>query len=168
MFDNWCFMWKDIIDFFEAVAEEDWKKAGKAFVNVFVDLLNSFIARLVLPFQLLVGGVSKLTGVIGKLFDKDWEFDTSWTKVPQIPRLATGAILPGGSPMLAWVNDQPKGQPYVEGSIENIVAAFEKYLSDKNLGNQNITIEANGNWAQFIKLMNLKIKKENKRATLWG
>lgn len=85
-----------------------------------------------------------------------------------VPALATGAILPGGSPMLAWVNDQPKGQPYVEGSIDNIAAAFEKYLGDKNFGNQNLTIEAKGSWAQFIKFMNLEIKKESNRASVWG
>lgn len=53
----------------------------------------------------------------------------------RVPALATGAVLPGGSPMLAWVNDQPQGQDYVEGSVENIAAAFAKYFADKNFGN---------------------------------
>lgn len=135
IFDSWCFLFEDLIAFFKAIAKGDWKKAGKYFVNVLIDLLNIFIQQLVSPFQLIIGGVSKLTGLIGKLFDKDWEFDTSWTKVPKIPRLATGAVLPGGSPMLAWVNDQPKGQTYVEGSVDNIVKAFEQYLSGRNFGN---------------------------------
>lgn len=86
-----------------------------------------------------------------------------------LPALATGAVLPGGSPMLAWVNDQPKGHGYIEGSVENIAAAFEKYLGNHNFGgNQNVTIEAKGNWAQFIKFMNLQIKQENTRSTAWG
>lgn len=90
------------------------------------------------------------------------------TKGNPIPALATGAILPGGSPMLAWVNDQPKGKTYVEGSVENIAAAFEKYLGGRTVGNQNITLEAKGNWAQFLKWMNLQIKQEDDRASIWG
>lgn len=86
----------------------------------------------------------------------------------KIPGLATGAVLPGGSPMLAWVNDQPKGQGYVEGSIDNIAAAFEKYLGDKGFGNQNITLEAKGSMAQLIRLLNIEIKKENTRSSIWG
>lgn len=167
MFDSWCYLWEDIVDFFKAVAAGDWKKAGKAFVNVFIDLLNLFIAQLVLPFQLLIGGISKLTGLVGKLFDKDWEFDTSWTKVPKIPRLATGAILPGGSPMLAWVNDQPKGQPYLEGSIDNIAAAFEKYLGGRDLGNKTFKVEAKGNMAQLIRLLALEITEEQNRVSVF-
>lgn len=149
IFESWCFLWEDIISFFKAVIQGDWKKAGKSLVNIFIDLLNIFIQQLVLPFQLIVGGISKLTGAIGKLFDKDWEFDTSWTKAPKIPRLATGAVLPGGSPMLAWVNDQPKGQTYVEGSVENIAAAFERVLAGKSFGtptqdNRPIVLEIDG------------------------
>ena len=70
--------------------------------------------------------------------------------------------------MLAWVNDQPKGQGYVEGSIDNIAAAFEKYLGDKGFGNQNITLEAKGSMAQLIRLLNIEIKKENTRSSIWG
>lgn len=126
-----------------------------SYANIWIDGLNLML----LPIRGLIVSIGKAFGSDIKLKD---------VKIPHIPKLATGAVLPGGSPMLAWVNDQPKGQPYVEGSIENIAAAFEKYLGDRSLGNQNITIEANGNWAQFIKFMNLEIKKESKRASIWG
>ena len=126
-----------------------------SYANLWIDGLN----LLLLPIRGLIVGIASAFGSDIKLKN---------IKIPHIPKLATGAILPGGSPMLAWVNDQPKGQPYVEGSIENIAAAFEKYLGGRNFGNQNITLEANGNWAQFIKWMNLQIKQENNRATIWG
>ena len=138
------------------------KKGFKSMVNGIISFANLWIDGLnflLFPIRGLIVGISKAFGKDVKLND---------IKIPRIPKLATGAILPGGSPMLAWVNDQPKGQPYVEGSIENIAAAFEKYLGGRGLGNQNITIEAKGNWAQFIKWMNLQIKQENNRATIWG
>lgn len=167
MFDSFCYLWEDIIDFFGAVIDGDWKRAGKAFVNVLIDVLNILIQGITMPFKMMVGGVSKLTGVIGKLFDKNWEFDTSWTKVPQIPRLATGAVLPGGSPMLAWVNDQPKGQPYLEGSIDNIAAAFEKYLGS-NPSRQNISINFTGSLAQLARVLAPEISTENNRASVFS
>lgn len=138
------------------------KKGFKAMVNGIISYANLWIDGLnllLLPIRGLIVGIASAFGSDIKLKN---------IKIPHIPKLATGAILPGGSPMLAWVNDQPKGQPYVEGSIENIAAAFEKYLGGRNFGNQNITLEANGNWAQFIKWMNLQIKQENNRATIWG
>lgn len=84
-----------------------------------------------------------------------------------IPALATGAILPGGSPMLAWVNDQPKGQPYIEGSIENIAAAFEKYLGNKTFSNPNLTIRATGSLAPLIRLLSLEITEEQNRTSVF-
>ncbi len=168
MYDSFIHLFEDIINFFEGVFTGDWDKAWKSLVNILIDILNIIISNLNLTIQSVLGGGCKLINLIGKAFDKDWNLNADWAKIPKIPRLATGAILPGGSPMLAWVNDQPKGQTYVEGSIENIAAAFEKYLGSKGFGNQNITIEAKGNWAQFIKWLNLQIKEENKRATIWG
>lgn len=124
-------------------------------------------------------GISKaignLTGNIGNFFKNlfgiqrmSGDIPVAVNGVSAIPRLSTGIILPGGSPMLAYVNDQPKGKPYLEGSIENIAVAFDKYLGNKGIGNQNITIEATGSMAQLIRYLNLEIKQENKRASMWG
>lgn len=104
------------------------KDGFKTAVNGIITYANIWIKGLNLiltPIRSIVFGIAKAFGSDIKLSD---------IKIPAIPKLATGAILPGGSPMLAWVNDQPKGQTYVEGSVDNIVAAFEKYLSGRNFG----------------------------------
>lgn len=67
---------------------------------------------------------------------------SKYSRTRSVPQLATGAVLPGGSPMLAWVNDQPKGQTYVEGSVDNIAAALEKVMAGKSYGNSQQTIIA--------------------------
>ena len=159
---------EDIIYFFKCVFTGKWKEAGKALVNILIDLLNFGIEKFNSFIQFFLGGGAKIINAFGKLFGQKWNLDASGIKIPTIPRLATGAVLPGGSPMLAWVNDQPKGQGYVEGSIDNIAAAFEKYLGDKGFGNQNITLEAKGSMAQLIRLLNIEIKKENTRSSIWG
>lgn len=161
---------KNILKGLKEILTGDWKtgltRIGIAIVNSLVYMLNTLIDATnlaLIPIRGIIYGIAKLSGSDLKLKD------IAIPHVPLIeyPKLATGAVLPGGSPMLAWVNDQPKGQPYVEGSIDNIAAAFEKYLGSSGLGNQNITIEAKGNWAQFIKWMNLQIKQENKRASIF-
>lgn len=135
----------------------------KAMVNGIIELANLWIKGL----NLLLTPVRGLIYGIAKAFGSDVKFDD--IAIPTIPKLATGAVLPGGSPMLAWVNDQPKGQGYIEGSVENIAAAFEKYLGNHDFGgSRNITIEANGNWAQFIKWMNLQVKEESSRASMYS
>lgn len=149
-------------------------------IKMFAGLVNSLSSIVNFVWEHIVGALRGIVNSVGGLVSKignvfgyenwgwKWEFKTPTIPKWNPPALSTGAILPGGSPMLAWVNDQPKGQPYVEGSIENIAAAFEKYLGGRTLGNQNITLEAKGNWAQFIKWMNLQIKQEDNRASIWG
>lgn len=168
MLDSVFLFFEDIISFFKNVFAGNWKEAGKDLVNIWIDWINILISKFNVFLSGILGGGSKLLNKIGELFGADWNLNADWAKIPKIPRLATGAILPGGSPMLAWVNDQPKGQPYVEGSIENIAAAFEKYFGNNNLGNPNFTVRATGSLAPLIRLLNLEIQKENKRNTVWG
>ena len=119
------------------------KDGFKSMVNGIISFANIWIKGLNLiltPIRSIVFGIAKAFGSDIKLSD---------IKIPTIPKLATGAVLPGGSPMLAWVNDQPKGQTYVEGSVDNIVAAFEKYLSGRSFGtpaqdNRPIVVQIDG------------------------
>ncbi len=119
--------------------------------------------------------LSDIVGDIGNLFNAKTSKYNTITRTPAmalnspaIPKLATGMILPGGSPMLAWVNDQPKGQGYVEGSIENIAAAFDKYLGNKPMGNQNVNITFKGSLAQLAQILAPEISIENKRSSVFA
>ena len=165
MWNSVMYLFEDIINFFVGVFTGDWKKVWKSLVNIVVDILNIMISSINQALQFVLGGGAKLINLLGKAFGADWNLNANWAKIPTIPRLATGAILPGGSPMLAYVNDQPKGQPYVEGSIENIAAAFEKYLGQKPAN--KLTVEATGSWAQFLRFMRLQLKEEDNRASIF-
>lgn len=157
-------LFKGIYEIFTGDWEKGLKRIGIALVNALVDTLNIVIDALnvfLLPIRRLITGA-------GKLFGKDWNLkDIAIPKIPRIPQLATGAILPGGSPMLAWVNDQPKGQPYLEGSIDNIAAAFEKYLGG-NSGKQNININFTGTLSQLARVLAPEIITENNRASIYA
>ena len=155
---------EDIISFFKNVFTGKWEDAGRDLVNIVIGIINLIIDQINSGIQFFLGGGAKLINWIGDIFGADWNLDASHIK---IPHLATGAVLPGGSPMLAWVNDQPKGQPYLEGSIDNIAAAFERYLGDKPFGNQNINLVAKGPLAPLIRFLTLEIQNENNRVSVF-
>lgn len=99
-------------------------------------------------------------------FASDFAKTNNFNSSP-LPALATGAVLPGGSPTLAYVNDQPAGKTFLEGSVENILAAFEKYKPSSKETNPNYTITATGQMAPLIRLLGLEIRKENERSTVF-
>lgn len=83
-------------------------------LNRLIDKLNSF------GFKLpdVLGG-----GRVG--------FNISRLSVPQ---LAQGAVLPGGKPFLAWVNDQPAGQTNIEAPLDTIKQGVAEVLANMNVG----------------------------------
>lgn len=86
-------------------------------------------------------------------------------KIPEIPRariprLEQGAVLKGGNPFLAWVNDQPKGQTNVETPLSTMVDAFRVAMKDMGNNQQPINIQATGNVSEMIRFLNFEIKRE--------
>ncbi len=88
-----------------------WVASG---INKLIDKLNSF------GFKLpdVLGG-----GRVG--------FNISKLNIPQ---LAQGTVLPGGSPFLAWVNDQPRGQTNIEAPLDTIKQAVAEVVANMNVG----------------------------------
>lgn len=78
----------------------------------------------------------------------------------RIPRLAQGAVLNGGNPFLAWVNDQPKGQTNVETPLSTMVDAFRVAMKDMGNNQQPINIQATGNVSELIRYLNFQIQRE--------
>lgn len=82
------------------------------------------------------------------------------TWINNIPHLAQGAVLEGGHPFLAMLNDQPKGQTNIETPLSTMIEAFKQANKQSN---PNIVIEANGDFSQFIRMLNFKLKEEDSR-----
>lgn len=130
----------------------------KGFINKIIDFINGIIDGLndfITPIRAVIYGVMKLAG-------QDVSMDD--ISIPHIPKLATGAVLPGGKPFAAIVGDQPAGQTNIEAPLDTIKQAVAEVLAEIE---PNFTIEATGSMSQLIRLLRLEIKKENKRATVW-
>ena len=162
------FMTEDIVSAVKKVLDKIAKKFSdfwdkikggfKSFLNWIIDRLNDVIDginALITPIRGVIWGVMKLAG-------KEVSMDD--ISIPHIPRLATGAVLPGGKPFAAIVGDQPAGQTNIEAPLDTIKEALIEVLANYN---PNFKIEATGSMAQLIRLLNLELKKDDKRLTVW-
>ncbi len=156
-------LFEDIISLIENVVTVNWKSALKNLLNIGIGLINNCINTLNVSIQSFIGGGAQLINGVGKLIGKNWKLDVSKIKIPNIPRLATGAVLPGGAPFLAYLNDQPRGQTNIEAPLDTIVEAFLKAQSS-----QKFVIEPTGDMAELVRLLRLKIREEDNRASIFG
>lgn len=162
MFDSWCEIFKNMLDFVDGIIHGDWEKACKALVNVFRGCLNAAISSLNMTIQGFLGGGAKLINWIGEKMGKKWNLNANWAKIPTIPYLATGAVIPGGRPFPAILGDQRAGQTNIEAPLDTIVEAVKLAI-----GEPKFSIEAKGSMAQLIKMLNLEIQREQNRASLF-
>lgn len=162
MFDSWCEIFKNMLDFVDSIIRGDWKKAGKALVNVLIGCLNAAISNLNMTIQGFLGGGAKLINWIGEKMGKKWNLNANWAKIPTIPYLATGAVIPGGRPFPAILGDQRAGQTNIEAPLDTIVEAVKLAI-----GEPKFSVEAKGSMAQLIKMLNLEIQREQNRASLF-
>lgn len=157
-----------------------WSGAGKilkGFGNVFISVINGVITAINAMTSAITTGINNVIDSVNAFhFDlPDWmgggKFGLNVPRVPegfaQIPKiepLAQGAVLKGGSPMLAWLNDQPKGQVNIETPLNTMLEAFKGALSSQEAQfNNNVTIQANGDLNSIISLLDFKIKQNTHR-----
>lgn len=106
-------------------------------VNGFVDGVNDIIHTL----ERLATIKNPLTGQVV------WSLDLPEVPKVKIPRLADGAVLRGGNPFMAIVNDQPRGQTNVETPVSVIEDAVNHAFDNRQIQQPveaHITMMMNG------------------------
>lgn len=98
-------------------------EAFKSVVNVLIDGINKAVA---LPFNGLNNILNRLQG-ISILGIKPFDWLTWRAPVPQIPKLAEGAVLAPNNPFLAIVGDQKRGTN-VEAPLSTIQEAVARVI----------------------------------------
>lgn len=135
-----------VIGFFEGLANK-----GVDAVNVLVNALNSlhFTVPKWVPG---IGG-----SVVG--------FNLPTVAHVALPRLATGAVLSGGAPFAAIVNDQPAGQTNIESPLSTIVDAMMMALQGYDGGNVDVNAKVvfSGQLAPLARLLNPYLEAEAHR-----
>lgn len=158
-------------DFIAGLFTFDWKRIWNGASNIVVSAMNFLIDGMNSVLSLISGILNSIMGGINFAIKGINSLGANIPTIPltpdpyriprlQVPRLAQGAVLQGGNPMLAYLNDQPRGQVNIETPLKTMIDAFNSALDRRN---GNITIEATGDIAQLISFLNLRLKKENAR-----
>lgn len=145
-----------IIDFIVGIFTGDWKKAWEGIKDIFggiwdmivadfkwvintvIDVINFFLAQGVRAINKMIGALNRLEFNVPDwvpiLGGKDLGFQIKTLPNYQIPKLATGAVIPPNSEFAAILGDQKKGRNLEapEGLIRQIVK--------EESGNGDITI----------------------------
>lgn len=130
------------------------KSFVKGVINSIIDLINGMLSGFTNGINSIIGNLNKIGGkIVG------WK-DIPAVISPQIPRLATGAVIPPNSQFLAVLGDQRHGT-----NIEAPADLIRQIVREEtqSMGGQDITINFAGSLAQLIQTLNPEIKRENTR-----
>jgi len=123
---------------------------GKIFDGIKDGILNGFKAIV----NSIIGGINKVVSIpfnginfaLKKIRDIEFLGISPFKKliktinVPQIPKLATGAVIPPRSEFMAILGDQRRGVN-IETPLDTMVEAFNKALDDRKSGSGDVVIE---------------------------
>lgn len=122
-----------LINFVAGVFTQDWKRAWNGVKDIFKGIINSlaaiiegFVNGAIGLINGVVGGINKITGLIGiASIPTISELD--------IPRLATGAVIPPNAPFMAMLGDQKHGTN-IEAPLDTIKQAVREVIGVGNGG----------------------------------
>ena len=118
-----------LIDFVVGVFTGDWEKAWNGIKDIFSGIINSitailetFINKASGLINGIIGGVNKITGAFGI---------SEIPEIPElnIPKLATGAVIPPNAPFMAMLGDQRHGTN-IEAPLDTIKQAVMEVIGN--------------------------------------
>lgn len=162
---------RGIIEFITGVFSGDWKKAWEGIKNVFKGIWDTLVSIVKTPINVIIGlinglidgvcsGINTVIKAMNNLsFDvPDWVpvlggkkfgFNLKTITAPQIPKLATGAVIPPNREFLAVLGDQKRGTN-IEAPLDTIVEAFQRV---QNNGVNDVNIKFSGNEGQLLRYL---------------
>ena len=134
-----------IIEFLTGVFTGDWEKAWQGLVKIFKGIVNGIIDIFEGVVNSIISGINNISidvpdwvlGFGGQHFGFDLE------KL-HLPRLAEGAVIPGGKPFMAMLGDQIPGQTNIETPVETMKEAIRDVMDEFEGGDINVTMELDG------------------------
>ena len=158
--DDWNKSWNDIFNKWNGF----WENIGngcKSGINGVLGYVERFINKIISGINFLIDKLNQVHITMpGWLGGGSFGVNINRLGNVSVPRLEQGAVLKGGNPFLAWVNDQPKGQTNVETPLSTMVDAFRVAMKDMGNNQPQVNIEATGNVSELIRFLNFKIKQE--------
>ena len=131
-----------LIDFIVGVFTGNWTRAWEGVRSIFKGIFDSLVGIAKAPINLIIGAINALISGLNRVHFNlpDWDIlgdlagKSFGINIPQIPKLAQGAVIPPNREFLAVLGDQKKGTN-IEAPLQTIVDAF------------NIALQGNANYA---------------------
>lgn len=138
-----------LIEFITGVFEGDWEKAWGGIRKVFVSAWNAIVIMFESAVNLIIKGVNWLIDQLNKIHfelpewvpgvgGKSYGINISHAqevKLPRLPALASGAVIPPNREFLAVLGDQKQGTN-IETPLPTMIQAFKQALSEVGYGGQ--------------------------------
>ncbi len=159
---DWQRVWNGVVSIFTGI----WDTIGavvKGVINIIIDLINGMLNGLTTGINVVIGALNSLQitipdwvpGIGGQV----WGMNIPLMTAPQIPRLATGAVIPPNAAFAAILGDQKSGTNIEapEGLIRQIM--------QEELGKiqADINISFGGSLGELARIMKPYIAQEDVR-----
>lgn len=136
---NWDGIYEKLTGAFDKI-ENWWQNTVEPFIDAAKEKLNDLLS-------LASSGLSGAsTGFIGPQIS----LADSAALIENVPHLATGSVIPGGSEFLAVLGDQPRGQTNIETPLPTMIQAFKQALAEFGM-NKTVILEVDKR--QFAKII---------------
>lgn len=175
---------KYIVKFIKDIFSGDWKAAWEDIQHIFDGIWNALVSLVKLPINLIIDlinglingvceGINAVIVSLNTLFSfdvPDWipviggesvGLNLSKVSFPNIPKLATGAVIPPNREFLAVLGDQKKGTN-IEAPLDTMVQAFKAAAGEMG-GGQDINVTFSGNEGQLLRYLYKGIKVTGKK-----
>lgn len=128
-------------------------------INNIIDFINGMIRAIGAGINALIDALNKFS-IVDPFTGRRFGFNIQRITMPQIPRLATGAVIPPNSEFLAVLGDQRSGR-----NIEAPEELIRQIVREEsgNQRSQEITIRFAGDLAGLVRELKPYIDKENRR-----
>lgn len=161
--DNIITVLSGLVDFIAGVFTGDWERAWEGLKNIVKGMangvagfVNAILNAITEGLNFAIKALNKLSFNVPKwvpgIGGEKWGFDIPLLTAPQLPYLATGAVIPPNAPFAAILGDQRSGTN-IEAPLSTIEQALENVLARKGLtgGELTLRISEKRGMARYLK-----------------
>nr|DAS38155.1 MAG TPA: minor tail protein [Caudoviricetes sp.] len=163
-----------VVDFITGIFTGNWEKAWNGIKDIFSGIWDSFVSIVRVPINGIIGLINKMIDAINGMihnvnklhvdvpdFFGGGTFGFNIPIIPNIPKLAQGAVIPPNREFMAVLGDQKSGTN-LEAPADLIRQIVREELESLDMQPQ-VVVKATGSIGALIRLLNLQIDRANKR-----
>lgn len=162
--------WKNAWNSVKSATTSIWsgiKSTIKGAVNGIIGFINGMISGLISGINSAIQALNKLSvnipDWVPSVGGKTFGFNIKTVAAPQIPYLATGAVIPPNAPFMAVLGDQKHGTN-IEAPLDTIKQALAEVIAEiGGMSGGDINITFTGELAALARVLKPYIDRENRR-----